>query len=165
MAWTACWPKGRAHGVGGGVRRPHPLIQGQSPWVTRSQPAVYKALPAPGLRVPPAGFSGQNNAAPAATRESLKQGPRSRCPGSCPGCSRPSARLAHGWAALQSSTTGETISHHPEPRPREAQREAAQGQLGWATPPSSHGGLARRKDPDRNSQARTEVGTPEGSSH
>lgn len=29
-------------------------------------PAAYKALPAPGLRVPPAGFSGQNNAAPAA---------------------------------------------------------------------------------------------------
>jgi len=84
VAWTACWPKGRAHGVRGGVRRPHPLIQGQSPWVTRSQPAVYKALPAPGLRVPPAGFSGQNNAAPAAHTGVPEAGPAEPVPRELP---------------------------------------------------------------------------------
>lgn len=47
-------------------------------------PAVCKALPAPGLRVPPAGFSGQNNAAPAVHTGVPAAGPSEPVPGELP---------------------------------------------------------------------------------
>lgn len=66
-------------------------------------PAVYKALPAPGLRVPPAGFSGQNNAGPAVHTGVPAAGPSEPVPGELP------------WLLEALCTPRPWVGHPPEP--------------------------------------------------
>lgn len=152
-------------GQGAVGRRQHPVICGPDPLgqqVSAPVPIMTppKALPTPGVRVPPGGFSGLNKAPAACTGigEALGAlralGAEGR--GAVLAAQEPSGCRTRGWAAPSTGQPRERHpSHHPNPQPGEEERGCPGSPGGRPDHPPLKG-----KDPGLNSLARTEVETP-----